>query len=235
MKGIGHRVRQAREAAGLSQVQLAELVGIKQQTIDNLERGKAAGSKHVVDFARVLNQDAEWLQNGKGQMRTGKAAPRPREILPVLEPANGFAPVPVLGAVQAGVWREALQWESDEIYPVTVPIPPAFAGYRVFGLEVRGPSMNELYPHKSVVFCVNMIELGRDARNGERVVIYRRSKDGLMEATLKEYWVDDKGVGWLRPRSNHADFQKAWRATDTKDGYEVEVHALVIGSWRPEV
>lgn len=140
----------------------------------------------------------------------------------------------MIGAVQAGVWREALQWERDERYPVSVPIPSPFAGRRVFGLEVRGPSMNDLYPHKSVVFCVSFIDLNREPRTGERVVVYRRSKDHLMEATLKEYWLDDKGVAWLRPRSNHPEFQKAWRVNDAKSDHEYEVHALVIGSFRPE-
>lgn len=232
MKGIGQRIRRAREARGMSQAQLAKAVGIAQQTLATLEGDPDRGTKHVLKFAQALNQDPNWLATGEGAMRSVFAG-EPTTLTP-LAPADGFSPVSVIGAVQAGVWREALQWERDECYAVTVPIPPAFAGRRVFGLEVRGPSMNEVYPHRSVVFCVNFIELGREPRAGERVVVYRRSKDQLMEATLKEYWIDEKGVAWLRPRSSHPDFQKAWRVTDAKAEHEFEVHALVIGSWRPE-
>lgn len=198
-------------------------------------RSDSLGPKIVAKLAKaagVSQMDlTAAIEEGKmpiGKSADGAAAP--------LSTPEGFRPVSVVGAVQAGVWREALQWEDDETYQVSLPIPPAFAGFPVFGLEVRGPSMNELYPNKSVVFCVKYLDLRREPRSGERVVVYRRSGESLMEATLKEFIVDDRGVKWLRPRSSNPEFQKPWRVHETaKDEQEFEVHALVIGSYRPEV
>lgn len=148
---------------------------------------------------------------------------------------DGFRMVGIVGSVEAGVWREALQWDEEDVRRFTVPVPPAFSNMNIFGLEVRGPSMNELYPNKTVVFCVRFLDLQREPRSGERVVVYRRTAGELMEATLKEFIVDDKGHKWLRPRSTAPEFQKAWRVHEgAKDEHEFEVHALVIGSYRPE-
>jgi SOS-response transcriptional repressor LexA len=172
------------------------------------------------------------IEEGKVTASDGK--PNPSAPLSVVTLVSSFSPVRVVGAVQAGAWLEALQWDEEQTYLVSIPIPPAYAPYPIFGLEVRGPSMNELYPHKSVVFCVRFLDLQREPRSGERVVVYRRSDD-LMESTLKEFIVDDKGVKWLRPRSTSPEFQKSWRVHESaREEQEFEVHALVIGSYRPE-
>lgn len=64
MKGIGQRIRRARDAIGLSQAELAKAVGIEQQTLSRLETDTTRGTKHVLAFARELHQDPEWLQRG---------------------------------------------------------------------------------------------------------------------------------------------------------------------------
>jgi hypothetical protein len=142
----------------------------------------------------------------------------------------------VVGAVQAGVWREALEWPESDWYPAPVAADRRFLAVPQFGLVVRGPSMNELYPDGSVVVCVKLIDLGRDPRPFERVVVQRRADDGY-EATVKELRIDDRGGAWLWPRSTDPNFQQPWRVPDAPDGHESEditVVALVIGSYRME-
>ena len=68
------RIRSARKAAGLTQVQLAERVGIDQSVISSLERGKHRGSTHTITIAHALGVSARWLATGEGEMTDSWAA-----------------------------------------------------------------------------------------------------------------------------------------------------------------
>ena len=62
---LGSRVREAREAAGLSQQELAIAVGIKQPSVQAIESGRAKGTKHIVAIAQVTGRSPEWLAMGE--------------------------------------------------------------------------------------------------------------------------------------------------------------------------
>lgn len=64
---IGHRIKEARSALGMSQAQLAKRVGVSQGTIGHIEAGRNDTSKHLVVIAAALGVRAEWLQTGRGQ------------------------------------------------------------------------------------------------------------------------------------------------------------------------
>jgi len=70
-KDIGKRLRQAREAADLTQPQLAELAGVSQALISALERGVRKQSRSVVRLADALGVRPEWLSDGDGPMEAG--------------------------------------------------------------------------------------------------------------------------------------------------------------------
>ncbi len=148
--------------------------------------------------------------------------------------------VKVIGEVQAGVWREALEWPEEDQYVAPVAAEPSYAQFRQFGLRVRGPSMNEIYPDGSIAICVNLIELGRDPKPGQRVVVLRRSNAGAdigFEATIKELRRDDAGDYWLWPRSTDPNFQTPWKLQHEyahDDNEDIRIVSLVIGSYRPE-
>lgn len=63
------RMKAARKEAKLTQVQLAERVGIDQSVISSLERGKYRGSSHTVAIAYALGVSPRWLSSGAGEMR----------------------------------------------------------------------------------------------------------------------------------------------------------------------
>lgn len=64
------RLRQAREAAGLNQEQLAERVGITQGQISKLELGIREESTKTAEIAHELGVNAYWLATGKGPMKS---------------------------------------------------------------------------------------------------------------------------------------------------------------------
>ncbi|WP_223511473.1 XRE family transcriptional regulator [Pseudomonas sp. GL-B-19] len=58
------RLKQARKNAGLTQAQLAELAGIKQSSISEIERGLSRTSGHLVKLAQICEVDPIWLAEG---------------------------------------------------------------------------------------------------------------------------------------------------------------------------
>lgn len=64
MSALGRRVRQARKAEGLTQVQLAKKAGVEQSTISELEKGENVGSVHLVAIARALRRRPQWIETG---------------------------------------------------------------------------------------------------------------------------------------------------------------------------
>jgi phage repressor protein C with HTH and peptisase S24 domain len=76
MSGVGTRIKKAREVLGMTQVTLAQAVGVSQQAVMELESGRAKGTKHTAKFARALGQDPLWLETGEGRMREAAKARR---------------------------------------------------------------------------------------------------------------------------------------------------------------
>lgn len=147
---------------------------------------------------------------------------------------NPFVPVGprlyVKGEVRAGHWVEAYEWPEDDWQTfhgrpdVTVPLDQRF------GLRVVGESMNAIYPHGSIVECVKLLA-GAELESGKRVIVIRQREDFELEATVKEYVVDEDGVEWLWPRSLHPEFQSPWRVDRPEPGIiSVEVVAVVVAA-----
>jgi transcriptional regulator with XRE-family HTH domain len=59
---VGHQVRAARVAAGLSQKELASLANISLATLSNLERGNGSSLRTLVAAARALGR-TDWLES----------------------------------------------------------------------------------------------------------------------------------------------------------------------------
>lgn len=113
----------------------------------------------------------------------------------------------VRGAVQAGLWQEAIEWNADDWYPVSIPRDEQYRSIEHFGLEVRGTSMNHRYPPGTVLVCIKFRDIDDTPRDGDDVICLRRSRTGEYEATVKEYRRDgDRHVLW--PRSHDPEHQQ---------------------------
>lgn len=137
----------------------------------------------------------------------------------------------VSGDVQAGDFREAVQWEEDAWYPVDVPISTRFQG-KARALEVRGSSMNIDYPDGSIAIWVPMIDF-RPPETGDDVVVYCYRYDGMVESTLKQYRCEEDGKQWLWPRSHDPLHQTPINIDNPGDDISgIEVCGIVIGMYR---
>lgn len=153
-----------------------------------------------------------------------------------------FPVIEVRGAVNAGAWVEAAEWHQDDWETMYVPVAKPYKD-AAFGLRVVGPSMNAVYPEDTILVCVSLYNYGQDLAAGDRVIVHRRSPEGMVEATVKEYQVDDAGKVWLWPRSTHPSHQQPLpmpngQAVDDaaleSDGDSIQITAVVLGSYRPE-
>lgn len=77
MKTFAERLNAAMIAAGVSQGQLAEMVGVSQPAIQKMTSGKTNGSRKMVELANALGVRPEWLSSGQGAMREDGQQPQP--------------------------------------------------------------------------------------------------------------------------------------------------------------
>ena len=209
---IGENIKKAIKNKGLNQVQASDVLGVS---------------------VACLNQ---WINN--------KRRPSPHDIKKICSSFN-VSPnflfesetdtIPVIGYVQAGLWQTAQQWEVSDFKPIYMPIDDRFSGKRVFALEVRGNSMNLLYPAGSCVVCVSVedyADVVGQVESGKKVVVERQNPlDNTYEATVKEYVKNEFGT-FLMPHSTDPTFTPI--RTDDGSAGVVKITAVVIGSFRRE-
>jgi len=143
----------------------------------------------------------------------------------------------VIGRVQAGNWQKAVTFvdEADtSIVPCVLPPHIASKGTRapVFGLSVKGDSMDQVFPEGSVLICLPLYEMSGKIKDGDYVVVHRINPDGLYEATCKQYRLVD-GEMWLAPKSSNPRHIPIRGDTAADDGSQIEVVAVVGGFYAP--
>lgn len=137
----------------------------------------------------------------------------------------------VVGSVEAGAFREAVEWDQSLWFSVDIPVPDRFRG-KAKALQIRGASMNADYPEGSIAVWVDTLDF-RPARPGDDVVVYSHGRDGGIEATLKELRADDSGRRWLWPRSHDPLHQTPIDVASPPPGVrEIEIKGIVIGCYR---
>lgn len=88
MNTIGDRIKQRREALGLSQAQLAKLAKCSQGTIGNLEKGHRENPRNLLDIAKALGVLPDWLASGKGEMYASSTARTTQPVEPTTTDAS---------------------------------------------------------------------------------------------------------------------------------------------------
>jgi transcriptional regulator with XRE-family HTH domain len=214
--GAGGNISTFRKKRGLTQAQLAHLLSVEQPTVQRWEKDTREPSiQKLKEIAGVLGVTVAELIDSENILPIG-----PRLFLK--------------GEVAAGVWKEAVELPEEEweVFHGRADVK-AELQHR-FGLRVIGDSMNELYPHGTIVECVSTF--GHiEALPGRRVVIVRKRADGMSEATVKELALDESGHLWAIPKSTNPSFTPFRVSGDQdKDITETRVAAVVVGSYRPE-
>ncbi|MBD5740581.1 XRE family transcriptional regulator, partial [Citrobacter freundii] len=61
---LAARLKIAREKKGLSQAQLADMIGLSQQSVAKIENGETLQPRKIKEIAKVLDVSQKWLQPG---------------------------------------------------------------------------------------------------------------------------------------------------------------------------
>jgi transcriptional regulator with XRE-family HTH domain len=89
--GVGDRLRVAREVAGLSQDELAQLTGISRQTISNYELGASKKPKppYIAAIALATHFNRNWIEHGTEP--DGDGGGEPLRVPPGQRPTQGYS------------------------------------------------------------------------------------------------------------------------------------------------
>lgn len=212
-------LRQFIQEQGLKISRWAKLSGVDKNSVYNFLNGhsKALDPRTYAKLARTAEVPV-WRISGE--------SPEPQSPTVIW----------VSGSVEAGAFREAVEWDRSRWYPVDVPVPERFRR-RAKALEVRGNSMDLEYKPGAIVIWVDFLDY-RPPRDGDHVIAYTYRGDGHaeVEATVKELRVDDEGKRWLWPRSSKPEHQLPIDTDNPPEGIRsIEIKGIVIGDYRQRV
>lgn len=239
------RIEKAISDLGISERKLCLTAGVGEHAIRNIRKGHAPKPDSLHKIAAVLGVPDAYLLEAAATPGLLDGNTTKNLQCATIAPVET---VYVKGAVQAGVWHEALEWPTTDWMPVYIPSDPRYPNAPRFGLEVRGSSMNKVYPEGSIIIAVKLDDIGRHARSGEHVVVLCRSKQSTdMEATIKKYEISSDGRHILWPESSDPLFQMPIILDDIAKDFsadsldadhaaccDIEIYAVIVGSYRPE-
>ncbi len=126
------RLKQARLKKKLTQEELAETVGIKQQAVQRIEAGKVKSTSYVVQLAKALDVTPEWLALGEDQTIQIDDTRQPHSTSPTI-----FASVPLLK------WDQVDLVQQLPLHQQEIKMLPVFGevSAQCFALQVKDNSM----------------------------------------------------------------------------------------------
>jgi SOS-response transcriptional repressor LexA len=191
MTTLAERMKLARAHAKITQKKLAEIAGVEQPAISQMESGKTLKSAHLVPIAKACGVSVEWLASGTGGM-TEETSGFDANVEMALQPTRSFM-YPEISWVQAGSAREAVEMVNVSLCPQHSS--DVWAGEDAFWLRVSGNSMTSnsgnSFPEGFLILVAPDIE----ARQGQFVVARMIDSN---EATFKQL-VRDAGELYLKP------------------------------------
>lgn len=160
---LAARFKARRLELGMTQVEVAEIAGVSQQSVESIESGRTRKPRNLLDLAKALKCSPDWLLNGKNIMPLSEISTRK---------------IPVLSYVQAGKLTE-----SKELYDMEGNFEYVLADADIseacFGLRIDGDSMMPDFQPGDIV----IVDPDISPMPGEFVV----AKNNGHEATFKKY------------------------------------------------
>jgi transcriptional regulator with XRE-family HTH domain len=191
-------LRDLRTSRGLSERELLRRANLSPGYLQQVVAGSMPTVSRLIALAKALEVPPVTLLEALVEKGDALTPPRPGHSREVL----------VRAYVEAGVFAPSDLWPPDDWYSVDMPLPSLPPWVPVIGCEVRGRSMDRVYPPGSILACARLIDLDRQPQDGERVIVRRRSNtDDGIELTCKRLGFDgDRAILW--PMSTDPDHQQ---------------------------
>lgn len=188
MDTLAKRLKSAREAAGLTQVQLSEAAGLPQPLISKIERGIVQRTTNILALAKALNVNPHWLDLGDGNMKN--LADGQIQSVPVRK-------VKLLKLEDSGMYLEALADPGIE----ATEFCGLETGPQTFAVLVTNDSAAPAIP-KGSVLMVDPEEAPRESdwiianQDGHTVIkqVMRDGADLYLESRIKPRSLDNVDV-----------------------------------------
>jgi SOS-response transcriptional repressor LexA len=135
--GIGERIKKRRNKLGLTQAELAEKIGVAQQSLQSIESGKIGKPRKINELAEALETTPEFLQFGIGDMDNATVM------------ANASNYLPLVSFVQAGAWSDIneIDISTAQLYPC-----PIKCSVNSFIVRVEGESMSPKFEPGTLLY-----------------------------------------------------------------------------------
>lgn len=241
LEETGKSARAASLDAGMSADAIRDIFR-KQDSSPTIEtlRKLAVGLETTPEWL-IFGTDSLGAFGGKpGQIST--AAPdlaRRSEPSEVTHITDKMVPVPIVGDVEAGAFREAPEFDTDDIEYVTDYPDKEYPYARRIGFRVRGDSMNDLKP-RSILEGDKVIGLDFQDIEGQvvlregMIVVVEQTRDGghTREWSVKQMEIYEDRYEFC-PRSTSKRHKpivvpnKVFRDPSEDDGRQVRILALV--------
>ena len=108
-------------------------------------------------------------------------------------------------AARAGNERPTTDLPHDEQFELPAPVRRDYLARGAFGVLVRGPGFEQLYPDGTVLICLSREAYSGKLAAGRRVILHRLAHERT-EITVRELRVWRDGI-WLWPRTDHPRHQ----------------------------
>lgn len=218
------RLRAEIDRQGTNPAAVSKGAGLNHTAVRDILSGKSKSPKveTIEKIARILRVSTGYLLHGDDLDQHTN---------------NRIANIRLVGEVQAGVWKEAVEFEADDQQLIPIPVGSRKHVDKLYLLRARGDSMNQAnMPDGTYLICMSMYDFTsyvRDVHPGDFVIAYRHDGHNT-EATVKELEVRPDGSHWLWPRSDNPEHQapiKIGPISDWQDGapHQVEIAAVVVG------
>lgn len=217
MTSFGDRLKAALKHAQLTQQQLADKAGIKQQSVQYMCSSKSRGSRHTSQIAKILGVSASWLSANDGEM-----LPENRHALNddffVAEAGTSYLMAQGTPLIE---WDQITNEAAHKAAPL-IPCPITHTP-NTYATIIDHDSMTAMhgpsYPKGATIF-VNP-DLADSAKGGDRVI----AKIGDGGISFKQLNEDD-GRFYLQSLNT----SKQIPIID----HDFKVIGVVIGTWMPE-
>ncbi len=210
-----NKIAEMRARAGMTQKQLADELGVAQQTVWYYENGKRDVKASVlVAMSKALGCTVSELLGLDPQRGIVNAVP------------SGSHSLPIVGRVAAGEAREAIEQRGR-----THPVPDELwrGNEESVFVEISGNSMNRYFSDGTLVLVNTVMEV----RNGDIAAVFVNGD----EVTIKRVFFEDGGIR-LHPESYDPEYRDRFISASDPDAPEVRFLGKAVGytsplNWRP--
>lgn len=167
------RLTELRKRKGLSQRQVAEIVGVSWQTVSGWERNRIP-SKRVPGLAELFEVDPSEMFSGRPLQRAVK----------------------VVAVAEADLWIGDPKIANADQPTVLISEDAAIADVPLKAAAVAGDHAADRYPDDLTVFFTPLWADGHAVREGPRYVVQRQRPDGTAEISIRRLVRDEAGGRW---------------------------------------